>query len=139
MSAGRCKHFTGLMNDACRAGVKYLDVAVENPPPGVGRSFPCLLKYNHAGATCEKCDMPSPAEVAEEEREHKRLAEAVGKARAAIVAHLGPWKRGKVNSASGRIDCPVCGAKGALAFRRAGYNGHVAARCSTAGCCDWME
>lgn len=139
MSAGRCKHFNGIQNEACRAGVKYLDVAKDNPPPGVGRSFPCLLKYNHAGATCEQCDMPSPAELAEEEREHKKMMEDMRNARAAIVAHLGPWKRGKVNSARGRIDCPVCGARQGLAFSRAGYNGHVHAQCSTAGCVNWME
>lgn len=38
----------------------------------------------------------------------------------------------------GVIDCPtMCGGK--VKYSRSPYNGHVSARCSTAGCVAWME
>lgn len=39
---------------------------------------------------------------------------------------------------AGVITCPICGT-GKLRYSRAGYNGHVHARCSTDGCVAWME
>lgn len=64
----------------------------------------------------------------------KRMADTM-KAREAIVAAAGPWKRG--DSASGVITCPVC--QGDLSYSRASVNGRIRARCSTAGCVAWME
>jgi hypothetical protein len=69
----------------------------------------------------------------------KERVKDIGKAHRAIVAHLGgPWKRG-TPGASGKIDCPICGKQGSLKFSRAGYNGHIHARCATEGCVNWME
>ena len=39
---------------------------------------------------------------------------------------------------AGEMDCPVCKA-GRLRYSRAGYNGHIHARCSTPSCVAWME
>ena len=41
-------------------------------------------------------------------------------------------------SGAGKMECPVC-KTGTLKYSRAGYNGHVHARCSTDGCVAWME
>lgn len=83
------------------------------------------------------------------EREMERMAEAkvelnarfeaVGRARDAIVAHLGgPWKKG-TPGAAGLIDCPACGGVKTLGFTRSGYNGHVHAACKTPKCVSWVE
>lgn len=132
-----CKHYNGTVNETCKAGVKYTDVKLlgESGPP----SFPCFKDNNPLGATCEKCEFRTPEEVAEMERKQAERFEAIGKARGAIVAHLGgPWKKG-TPGANGVIDCPACGKPGALHFSRAGYNGHIHARCQSAGCVNWME
>lgn len=65
--------------------------------------------------------------------------EKMKKAREAIVAACGGhWKRGTPGS-SGRITCPVCSGVDMLQYSRAGVNGHIHARCGTAGCVAWME
>ncbi len=134
----KCKHYTGSINETCDAGVKYADVRKDNQPDP-GYSLPCIAKYNHAGATCEKCQLPTAAEIAADEAAMRLWVEQVGQARAAIVAHLGgPWKKGTPGG-SGQIDCPVCQQPSALRFSRSRYNGHIHARCNTPTCVNWME
>jgi hypothetical protein len=50
------------------------------------------------------------------------------------------WHKPQDNyySGAGEMPCPVCG-NGKLRYSRAGYNGHVHARCSNDGCVAWME
>lgn len=136
MQAGKCVHFNGMMNDTCEAGVTYADVIDKTTSP---RSLPCIQKYNTAGATCDKCQMPTAEQIAESEAEHRKFMEGMTKARAAIVAHCGgPWKKGTPDS-NGHIDCPACGQPQSLGFYRSGHNGHVHACCKTDDCVIWME
>lgn len=136
MSRPWCKHYRGMHEkDRCEAGVVFKEL------PGYGTygffdSCPC---FGPNGSKCAKAEYPTAEEMAEEEAELKAHFEKTTKARGAIVEHLGgPWKRGTPGS-TGKIDCPVCGGKNALAFSRAGYNGHIHAACSTEGCVSWME
>lgn len=140
----KCRHYNGTINDACDAGVKYADVRLGFGTPKM--SLPCFSAgdngrgrdWNELGAKCEKCDFPTAEELAAEEKEWKERSARMMKVRQAIVAHLGgPWKKGMKGSA-GSIDCPAC-VKGCVNFSRAGYNGHIHARCSTSGCAAWME
>lgn len=140
MSRGRkgwCEHYRGLANsDACDAGVKYTDVTDKTTTP---HSLPCISDWNKSGVVCEKCVYPTPEQIAEREAEVKKRMEGIGMARKAIVENLGgPWKRG-MGGAAGRITCPVCQSHASLMFSRAGYNGHIHARCSTENCVAWME
>ena len=83
-----------------------------------------------------KHEKPKPKQL---DPEVEQMLERYAKARPAIVEHIGgPWKRG-TPSARGAVDCPVCGVKGGLHFSRAGYNGHIHAKCSADGCVAWME
>ncbi len=66
------------------------------------------------------------------------MLERTSKARAAIVDHLGPWKKG-VPAAGGAIDCPVCAGSQTLKFSRSGTNGHIHGLCKTKDCVSWME
>lgn len=131
-----CNHYRAMSeNTTCNAGVAY--DSFKGLPFG---SRPCFCKPGkEPNAGCSLMEMPTPEQLAAEEAEMNEQFEMLGKARRAIVAHLGgPWKRG-TPGATGRIDCPACGAEQSLRFSRAGTNGHIHAGCTTDGCVSWME
>jgi hypothetical protein len=131
-----CNHYRAISgNTTCEAGVDYK--AFKGKPD---RLWPCFSKRGCVHPTsCDKAQYPTEAELEAEDLENKKHWDGISKAREAIVKHLGgPWKRG-VAGARGTIDCPVCLVVNALRFSRAGCNGHIHARCSTAGCVSWME
>lgn len=138
----KCVHYNGTVNECCEAGVNYRQLAGP-PESSYGRRLPC---HPHLGGDpagnveCPKRKLPTPEEVADDEAQMNARFERMGKARAAIVAALGgPWHKTKNRTGGGgRTKCPNCEA-GELAYRRAAYNGHIHARCSTPGCCSWME
>jgi len=130
-----CKHFRSMMdNETCEAGIAYESLK--------GIPFdqrPCFCRKGVAPGGCDKAEFPTAEEVAAEDAAMDALFARTVTARAAIVAHLGGhWKDG-MPSASGAIDCPVCKGDKSLHFSRAGYNGHIHARCSTEDCVAWME
>lgn len=131
-----CNHYRAMSdNDTCKAGVSY---ELFKGMPFEMR--PCFWRYGKdPNAGCSLMEMPTAEQLAAEEEEFRKRLELTGKARAAIVAHLGgPWKKG-TPGAGGIIDCPACGAVKSLSFSRAGYNGHIHAACATEGCVSWME
>lgn len=135
--ANKCKHFNGLTNKTCDAGVPYDSVKVSRGE-GQGFNFPCW-KDRCEGTSCDKLQFLTDAEIKAEIEEYNRSFERIGLARKAIVEHLGgPWKKG-IPSAAGLIDCPACKGVKTLHFRRSGYNGHVHAICETKDCVCWME
>lgn len=127
--ARRCRHFNGLINDACRVGVSYEAIRDDSETP---YRYPC---FGDSGActTCPSASFLTPEEVADREAASKRSMERVCTVRAAIVAHTG-GKRG----VGGSIPCPCCEG-GTVHFSVSGYNGHIHAQCSTKGCAAWME
>lgn len=131
-----CNHYRAMSDHkTCKVGVSYDSFK--------GMSFenhPCFCKPgSDPNAGCSLMEMPTSEQLAEEEAYFAKRFEMTGKARAAIVQHLGgPWKQG-APGASGTIDCPVCGAEKSLRFSRAGYNGHIHAACQTENCVSWME
>jgi hypothetical protein len=144
---GKCVHYNGTVNECCKAGVNYRELA------GVGEAWgsrlPCHSPEYEDGSggrikldlvnlrTCEKRVEPTPEEIESEDKWLEERFERIGKIRDAIVTHLGgPWKRG-MQSASGSIPCPCCA--GTVRFSRSGYNGYISASCSTPKCARWME
>jgi hypothetical protein len=130
-----CNHYRAMSDHkTCEAGVAYDTFQ--------GLKFderPCFMRDGKICGGCDLQQFPTPEEIAAREAELTKRYIRIGKARAAIVAHLGgPWKKGKPGS-SGRIDCPNCESKASLRFSRSGYNGHIHAACTTEGCCSWME
>lgn len=133
----KCRHFNGISiigdgtirkREACAAGVPYDSVRAP------GKELACF-----GGDNCTACDKREPFTTAELDAEAVELAARfakMAKARAAIVKHAGPHKKGAERS--GILPCPACGT-GELHYRRSGYNGHVHAGCSTEGCVSWME
>lgn len=134
MSKPWCKHYHGMQKQTCSAGVAFEDL------PGRGtKTFFDTCPCFGPSSGCDKAEYPTAEELAAADAEMKVRFQNIGKARQAIVAHLGgPWKRG-TPGASGAIDCPVCNAPKSLRFSRAGYNGHIHAGCSTVDCVSWME
>lgn len=131
---GRCKHFNGVQHRTCGKGVVYDDIRLESVP-----GLPCFRGKMNGGKPCGSCKFPTAEEVAAECSQIRKEMDDMAIARSAIVLHLGgPWKKG-TPGATGTIDCPVCGAEKALQFTRAGYNGHIHARCTTDKCVRWME
>jgi hypothetical protein len=55
----KCIHFNGVMNECCRAGVKYEDVSKN-------RQFPCLSE--EGAVHCEKSQYPTPEEAKAKEK-----------------------------------------------------------------------
>lgn len=131
-----CKHYRGMHEKTeCEAGIKFSDL-VGRGTPGWFEKCPC---FGPGGEACEKSEYPTDEELKAAEEAMNRRFENIGKARAAIVSHLGgPWKKGTPGG-SGIIDCQVCGEEESLRFSRAGHNGHIHAGCETDGCVRWME
>lgn len=145
---GRCKHFTGTVKLCCSVGVRYADVERRHSPIRYGGtdgatysstlSLPCIKRYNHAGAECEKIEFPTPEEVAAKIAGQDGAFRRMIAARSAIVEKLGPYKKRQSPNAAGTIPCPNCEG-GTLHYSRAALNGHIHARCTTEGCAAWME
>jgi len=131
--AGKCIHFTGLMNDTCKAGVDYEQFRKQSTPEKpVG--FPCLRDCDNAPA-CSKREWPSEDhiqarldEIEESNERHRKAAAVVAEFRA----------RHKGESAQEAVPCPACGT-GQLHLSITAYNGHVWGHCDTKGCLAWME
>lgn len=141
-----CVHYRGISPKQCAAGVEMATVLKRHDPPvklADGKStlrltLPCIPEWNPAGIQCEKCHYPSPEEIAAEEAEMNVRLERVRTAKSAIVAAIGPYTKGKTRGCDGSLPCPIC-KTGRLHYSRAGYNGHIHARCSTENCVSWME
>lgn len=131
-----CNHYRAMSShETCKAGVSY------DSFKGVPFEMrPCFCRPgNDPNAGCSLMEMPTAEQLAEGEEYIRKLFEATGRARAAIVESLGgPWKRGMMG-VRGKIDCPVCGGAQSLSFSRSGYNGHIHAACTTENCVSWME
>ena len=132
-----CKHFRSMVDhDTCKAGVAY------NSLRGIPwMEHPCFARKGDTDPRpgCSLAVLPTIEEQEAEDRKARESCERIGTARKAIVESLGgPWKRGMPGS-RGCIACPVCGQPDSLHFTRAGYNGHIHAKCKTQGCVSWME
>ncbi len=137
MAKAWCNHYRGMHESkACEAGVRFQELPTYGEKGFMDRC-PCFGPQ--AVSICDKARYPTKEELASREAEIQKRFEGVIVARQAIVESLGgPWKRG-VEGSNGVIDCPVCSAGKSLQFRRAGYNGHIHARCKTDDCVSWME
>lgn len=122
----QCRHFNGIMQGTCAAGVAF-DTVPRLDKPGI--NLPCL---NVGGEAC--CSLRSPftaEEIAADEAEMMEFSLRATKCRDAIAAHHAATKECR-----GAIDCPACGAS--LKFAIA-PNGHIRARCETEHCCAFIE
>lgn len=114
--AGKCVHFTGLMDKQCAAGVEYNSFGQRKL--GV---IPCL---KGGTAQCDKCQFPSDADVQARLKEIKDGSTKALKLMVAAREHYGKTKEQK-----GKFTCPH-GDHQAV-YVRASTNGHFWISCGT--------
>src|ERR1051326_3435555 len=136
----RCVHFTGTVNETCKAGVNYRAV-VGGPDLGWGTRLPCHGVFEREGVErvgCEHLHKPTleEAERRVDESERRMAILALAHKAAKDDARAKGFKKG--HGGVGELACPICDG-GRLRYSVAGYNGHMHAACSTKGCASWME
>lgn len=114
--ARKCIHFNGVMNDTCKAGIKYADVRIGKP-----YKFPCLKQ----GGECVHAKFRTEEEV------NKEVAEMNDQGSKALTAYFNIKSHyEKTKEQSGKIACQ-CG--GELHYAVASVNGHIWAKCYSCG------
>lgn len=114
--AAKCVHFNGVMNECCKAGVKYADVRVGKP-----YLFPCIK----TGGQCSKASFLTDEEVEKRESEILHIGDKSLTAYVKIKEHYATTKDNP-----GRVACE-CG--GVIKYAVAETNGHIWAKCDTCG------
>jgi hypothetical protein len=126
----KCRHFTGVQNKVCEAGVNYDDVV---PIPCIGR-----IGAEVEPAKCDKKSCWTREEAIQIDKERgestRRFMLALGAASADAKAK--GYKAGHGGKDS--LPCPVC-KTGTLHYSVASYNGHLWGQCTTQGCVAWMQ
>ena len=129
-----CRHFTGVGNETCDAGVRY-----EEAHP-TGTLLPCI-PFDSAVTPQAICALKSCWSREEAEDNHRKMEERSAQSMIAMVAAHADAKEkgfGKKNGGVSSLKCPVCEG-GTLRYSVASYNGHMHAGCTTEGCVSWME
>jgi hypothetical protein len=91
-----------------------------------------------ATTTCDKRETPTREQAEAEERSHHERAKLTVRCINAAHEHAKAAGLGRGHGGTGQMDCPA-GCGGTLGYSVAGYNGHMHAKCITAGCVNWME
>jgi hypothetical protein len=117
--ANKCIHFSGIMDEVCKAGIKYRNVRVDE---GNGPyKFPCLKQ----GGECAKCEFPTDEQIRKRIEQIDSSCIKAITAMAAIKEHCS-----KTKEQTGKVTCQ-CG--GELHYTVAQINGHVWAKCKSCG------
>lgn len=139
----KCRHYSGTINPRCAADVHYIELAGPGPRgdnTGYGHRLPCNPAWEHDPKHGERVTCERYAPLTDEEwaaKEAKREA-AFDRARKAGPLFDRIRRENKGRSNRGSDPCPACG-NGTIMWSIAGYNGHIHARCSTAGCISFMQ
>ena len=138
MRKGTCKHFTGLYNSPCKAGVD-LRKHVGGSELGWGCRIPCTTAESNSYikpdqvVPCDHFAEPTPEEIRKSEEEIAILIARMEQVSAFIcelkAEHQDGWY--------GQVECPIC--KGVLEVEIAAYNLHAHVQCRTNGCVNIME
>lgn len=128
-----CRHFNGIQNKTCKAGVAYKEGSATVAAPCIPR----FVNGRDAWA-CDLFEIMSLTEAAEEaDGSIVRMNKTI-KARHAAKEDATSKGFGKGHGGIGSIPCPCCEG-GTLRYSVASYNGHMHGRCSTSGCVSWRE
>lgn len=141
MKTGWCKHFTGLRdNEKCAKGHDARELW-GNVTLGLMLRIPCNGK-NETDVQCADFELPTEAELAEQEKEFQERFDFTQTAIAEIIEETNanpkwdPELDKKVKGCEGTITCPKC--KGVLHYSVAGGNNHIWGKCETEDCLSWM-
>lgn len=119
---GRCKHFTGMMNEVCKCGINYKQAFGERPV----LRMPCIKeRMSHLTdeiIPCDKLEFPTPEEIKAEVEEGNKGIKLTLTALAAVKNHIK-----KTGENKGSIKCP--NGDHNLNYVQAESNGHVWMAC----------
>lgn len=133
----KCKHFNGLTNKCCDAGVPY--DTFRDASAGSDRThFPCFRDRMTPDTICEKREWELKADVAARQKAFEESLARVESAVAVIAEDVKAKGYKKGNGGQGELVCPAC-QTGKLLYSVSSYNGHLAAKCSTGGCVSFMS
>jgi len=131
-----CRHFNGLSNGRCEAGVAYASVRIT--ADSARASYPCIDHVPSPHPRCDQCVKPTLAEaraqIDAEEVEHQAIFAAMR----AAHAHAKYARLGRGRGGTGEMPCPKC-VTGTLRYIVSSFNGHMHGQCSTPKCLSWME
>lgn len=129
---GKCRHFNGVQNKVCRAGVDYREIT------GGTMRLPCFA-HRPTSRPCDRYEEPTDEEIAADRARIDARMEELRREGELLRPLLDRIRRDhKGRSGSGVDDCPCCRG-GKVSWSIAGYNGHIHMRCSTTGCVAFME
>lgn len=128
-----CRHFNGIQNKTCIAGVKYQECEA-------GTTMPCIPRHINGRRTwaCELFEIMSPADAEKGADERIVVMNRGITARHAAKDDAKAKGYGKGHGGYGSLPCPCCDG-GTLKYSVASSNGHMHGKCSTAECVGWME
>lgn len=147
MDKHTCKHFCGLRDKQCSAGIPYASVTPRPNDPGSALRIPCTLpeKFDNRlsenqrtqlkeKGTCEKFELPTQEDIDKYDADVRRIVDMHMKS-VPFAAEM--RKKHREKGFAGIVECPIC--KGTLHFRVSSYNGHTSGKCETEGCLNYME
>lgn len=137
MKKGRCIHYNGLQNECCKAGVRYKDLTQNL------QVAPCLeyeVRPGYEKAACDKRELPTAEQVAENERIVKEMYERHLRVHPLVLAMKKNHKETGTKRWKHAVEifaCPGCdvGSLTVVIHR----NGHTQGKCSTKWCVAWIE
>ena len=121
---GRCKHFTGMINEVCKCGINYKQAFGDRPV----MKMPCIKdRMSHLTdeiIPCDKIEFPTPEEIKHKVNEGNKHMVSVMSALFAVKKHINQTgeKRGTINCPNGDHQ---------LSYTQAESNSHVWMRCKT--------
>lgn len=133
--SNKCRHFNGIQNDTCRAGVQYDDFKNRK----VSQGLPCFRdeKLGQCEGVCSKREWYTEEEVAAQVKAHEEHIKVMFVVIPALKEDAKKKGFKKGNGGASSIECPNC--RGTVSYRVSGYNGHMHASCSTDSCVHFME
>lgn len=134
-SETECKHRTSLMDECCKAGVNYKELA--GVEPGMIKRLPCFFYPGKIQSEVVECPMRQLITIEELKKEDEAVEKRMQEFMICIPLIDEIKKKYKGRNVRGCVDCPVCGGK--LNFSHAAINGHVHGKCETENCISWME
>lgn len=136
MDTNTCRHFNGVCGPGmrkdhiqCTVGQKIDDYKQHN---GRMNEWGCI-NGNACEVKCPKFDPYTKDKCDKDAAYWEEHIQRTIRARKAVVERIAAG-HGK----SGAMMCPIC-LRGSLHYVRHDYNGHIHAKCETAGCVAWME
>lgn len=128
-----CKHFNGIQNKVCKAGITYMQNSSEI-------AMPCIPGLIHDRKTweCDQFAIMTREQAEQEADDDIRAMNRTITARIDAKDHAKKLGYGKGRGGVGSLKCPCC-EDGHIQYSVASVNGHMHARCSTGGCVSWME